>query len=135
IIVAILGLIPLAVAQRCNADNCARRVTGTFRAAGVPDVTNRGLDCSSYMQTAVIPDTFTSTVTTTIYTDNIPTNPTTTFSQSTTRAAITQSPTSVPSYAAVSCTSTGAYSSACSCWGYIPSIKTLPAPVAIVTAT
>lgn len=57
IIIAIIGIIPFVVAQRCNADNCARRVTGTFRAAGVPDVTSRGSDCSSYMQTTVIPDT------------------------------------------------------------------------------
>ncbi|KXH39138.1 hypothetical protein CSAL01_03169 [Colletotrichum salicis] len=134
ITIATIGLISFVDAQRCNNDNCARAVTGTR--AGIPvDISSRRSDCSSYMQTTVIPDTFTSTVTTTVYTDNIPPTPTTTFSQSTTRAPITQFPTAVPSYVTPQCPGPSAYSSACSCWSITHSVTTLPAPVTTVTAT
>ncbi|OHF04461.1 hypothetical protein CORC01_00313 [Colletotrichum orchidophilum] len=138
-IVTIIGLIPLINAQACNANNCARVVTGT-RAGITPDVTSRRADCSSYMRTTVIPDTFTSTITTTVYTDVIP-RTSSSFSQSTslppspTRVPETKLPTAVPSYATQSCTSAQAYSSACSCWGITPAVTTLPAPTVVVTTT
>ncbi|KAK1659739.1 hypothetical protein BDP55DRAFT_678925 [Colletotrichum godetiae] len=54
--IAIVGLLSFVNAQRCNNDNCARAVTGTR--AGIPvDISSRRSDCSSYMQTTVIPDT------------------------------------------------------------------------------
>lgn len=51
-------ILALAMAQgvlsECNADNCARAVTGT-RSGKVPDVTSRMEDCSSFMQVTVTP--------------------------------------------------------------------------------
>jgi hypothetical protein len=40
----------------CNADNCARAVTGT-RTGKMPDVTSRAADCSSFMLVTVTPAT------------------------------------------------------------------------------
>jgi hypothetical protein len=65
----------------CNANNCARAVTGT-RPGKTPAVTSRQSDCASFMHNSV--------------------NPTATAG--------------LPSYASA-CTSAGAYSSACACWG------------------
>ena len=65
----------------CNANNCARAVTGT-RPGKTPAVTSRQSDCASFVRSTVDP-------------------------------AVT---TGLPSYASA-CTSAGAYSSACACWG------------------
>ena len=43
-------------ANGCNADNCARAVTGT-RPGKTPDVASRMADCSSFMEITVIPAT------------------------------------------------------------------------------
>jgi hypothetical protein len=40
----------------CNANNCARAVTGT-RSGKVPDITSRVEDCSSFMLVTVTPPT------------------------------------------------------------------------------
>jgi hypothetical protein len=40
----------------CNANNCARAVTGT-RSGKMPDVTSRWADCSSFQQVTVTPAT------------------------------------------------------------------------------
>jgi len=60
----------------CDADNCARAVTGT-RSGKMPAVTSRRFDCSKFMHTQT---------------------------------------TAIPTYASA-CSSPGAYSSACACWG------------------
>lgn len=59
-------ILALAVAQgvlsvtpdndECNADNCARAVTGT-RSGKLPDETSRIADCSSFMLITVTPAT------------------------------------------------------------------------------
>jgi hypothetical protein len=77
----------------CDANNCARAVTGT-RPGKVPDITSRQADCSSFMEATVYTNYFGTTVT-------------------------TVTPTAVPTYASA-CSTPGspqqAYSSACSCW-------------------
>jgi len=51
-----LGALLGARATGCNADNCARAVTGT-RSGKIPDATSRMADCSSFMLTTVGPST------------------------------------------------------------------------------
>lgn len=81
----------------CNANNCARAVTGTGKGK-MPGVTSRQSDCSSFMEA-------------TVYTGYGGTPIATTW------------PTSVPIYASA-CSTPGspqmAYSSACSCWNILP---------------
>src|ERR1700722_601100 len=78
----------------CNANNCARAVTGT-RPGKVPDVSSRKSDCSSFMATTVL-----------TYPDGRPWS--------------TVTATAVPTYASACSTPispASAYASACSCWG------------------
>jgi len=85
----------------CNANNCARAVTGT-RSGKMPAVTSRQADCSSFMEA-------------TVYTNYFGT------------AVSTVTPTVVPTYASA-CSTPGspqmAYSSACSCWSITPTTTT-----------
>ena len=48
-----IALVPSVLAA-CNADNCARAVTGT-RSGKMPDVASRQADCSSFMRATVTP--------------------------------------------------------------------------------
>jgi hypothetical protein len=78
----------------CNANNCARAVTGT-REGKVPAVTSRQADCSSFMKATAY-----------------------TYANGATATVI--SPTAVPAYASPCSSpvnSVTAYASACSCWG------------------
>lgn len=88
----------------CNANNCARAVTGT-RPGKTPSVTSREADCSSFMQTTVF-----------------------TYNGGSPSATVT--PTAVPAYASVCSGEPGggeaAYSSACSCWGITATAVTSP---------
>lgn len=54
-----------AAAPKCNADDCARQITGTYK--GLPQSASRRLDCSSFFKTTVYPATFTQTVYQTVY--------------------------------------------------------------------
>jgi hypothetical protein len=117
--------------DECNANNCARAVTGT-RSGKVPDITSRADDCSSFMLATVTPATSTYTTTTTVTTtisveyvkrDGILAN-----------RQVTVHPTAVPYYASA-CPGTSAYSSACSCWGITASTTTAPTPVTTTTST
>ncbi len=94
--------IPALLEKRgCNANNCARAVTGT-RPGKLPDVTSRLADCVSFQLT-------------TVYTCDW-------LGGAVVGGA---TPTAVPTYASDCTTSSpqSAYASACSCWG-IPSCVT-----------
>ncbi|KAH8798649.1 hypothetical protein F5884DRAFT_742862 [Xylogone sp. PMI_703] len=115
----------------CNANNCARAVTGTN--IKTPVASSRQADCSSFMLTTVTPDTFTTTVATvTIYTDA----PSKRDVEARMLAGrdVTVIPTNVPAYASP-CSGTARYSSACICWGITAAVTTAPRPTATVTAT
>ncbi|KAM0322450.1 hypothetical protein ACHAQA_009517 [Verticillium albo-atrum] len=115
----------------CNANNCARGVTGT-RAGKKPELTSRMEDCASFQLTTVTPTTSTSTTTITIYTDNppAPVNPPAVEPQN----PVTVIPTNVPAYAS-SCDGRSGYASACSCWGITATATTVATPTAVATAT
>lgn len=118
----------------CNADNCARAVTGT-RPGKLPVVSDRQADCSSFMLITVTPDASTTITTKTV---------TTTFTQPVlakrgdaaplTPRAVTVSPSVVPTYASA-CSGPSRYSSACSCWGITQMTTTVPTPVTTITKT
>lgn len=111
----------------CNADNCARAVTGT-RAGKVPDVTSRQADCSSFQLTTVTPAPSTTYVTT-IVTVNPPNK-----RDEIVARQVTVIPDSVPAYASA-CSGTARYQSACSCWGITPAVTTAPTPIVTIVVT
>ncbi|XWX00327.1 hypothetical protein V2A60_008347 [Cordyceps javanica] len=104
----------------CNADNCARAVTGTRRGDGF-EATAKA-DCSRFMTKTVTGNavTVTSTVTITV----APNPPAVT---------IVKRDAAIPSYASA-CSGTSRYSSACSCWGITANTITVH-PTSVVTAT
>ncbi|KAG4418276.1 hypothetical protein IFR04_008552 [Cadophora malorum] len=130
-------ILALALAQgalsACNANNCARAVTGT-RIGKIPDQTSRMRDCSSFMLVTVTPATSTITATATI------TSTTTLGGMMKRQAAVleqrqvTVTPSSIPIYASA-CSSAARYSSACSCWGITARTTTASAPVTRTTVT
>ncbi|PVH73716.1 hypothetical protein DL98DRAFT_44338 [Cadophora sp. DSE1049] len=146
------GLGARAVPAKCNADNCARAVTGT--AKGLPAQSARSADCASFFQYTYVPPTFTRTVyftpyltqstTTTLATTSTQTVTATTSSYSNVlqnqparRAEDTGSliiPSSVPAYASP-CSGTVRFSSACACWGFSPVTQTAAAPTTVLTIT
>ncbi len=93
-------------ANGCNANNCARAVTGT-RAGKIPDVTSRQSDCSNFATASVLLDYSGVPYTTVIST-------------------------AVPAYA-TDCSTPGspasAFLSACSCWGFTTATATRTYPV------
>merc|ERR1712000_116056 len=113
----------------CNANNCARQVTGTR--AGLTPIESRKADCSSFMTATVIPDATTTTVTVPVDADE-PAK----FKRANGLGfrAETELPTDIPAYAS-SCDDTMEYSSACSCWGITSAVTTGPAPTETVTVT
>ncbi|RDW56667.1 hypothetical protein BP6252_14053 [Coleophoma cylindrospora] len=130
----------------CNADNCARAVTGSMIK---PTLALRLADCTSFLLATVTPAVVTSTttvtpdpvsVTTTIVvvataTTPIPAITTITFNKRLLNdGAIINSPSAVPTYASA-CSGTVRYSSACSCASVTKSTKTLVAVTTYTTVT
>ncbi|PON22964.1 hypothetical protein TGAM01_v208219 [Trichoderma gamsii] len=113
----------------CNADNCARAVTGTRD--GLPPISSRKADCSSFMRATVTPKATTTTITITVHPDITP-KPKNDINY----AAATVHPTAVPAYAS-SCDGAKRYSSVCSCWGITATTVTAhtPTKTEIVTVT
>lgn len=109
----------------CNADNCARAVTGTV--AGQPVSASRvGTDCASFQKVTVYPSAVTVTT-----------------SSGSTSATITPSlsgttvfPTNVPPYVASACSSGNAissrFASACSCAGATKVTSTAATPTVTI---
>ncbi|KAK8121285.1 hypothetical protein PG999_005405 [Apiospora kogelbergensis] len=137
------ALLPLAFAAAafeprnnngCNADNCARAVTGTR--LGSASVSAYRQDCTSFLSGTVTPPTSTATVTVTPDTCDDDEQAPLTFRREVKRtdAAVTAFPTAVPTYAAA-CSGAVRYSSACSCWGVSAAFTTAPTPVVTVTVT
>ncbi|MCJ1462587.1 hypothetical protein MMC07_001189 [Pseudocyphellaria aurata] len=131
-----LVLLALAQAQAvfgastttCNADNCARAVTGTRYPA--PIQSDHKADCSSFLRTTITPATSTVTVTVT----NPPVNNKRDDEGILVARQATQTPSAVPSYASA-CSGTARYSSACSCAGVTRATTFAPTPTTTVTAT
>ncbi|KAF3915427.1 hypothetical protein AA313_de0209545 [Arthrobotrys entomopaga] len=109
------------VAEACNADNCARHITG---AELNPPLTLRQADCSSFMAVkvngaAAAANTTTVWATVTVTsgadTEDAPANA---YYIKRADAVTTEytTPTDVPAYA-TPCSGSSRYSSACSCWG------------------
>ncbi|KAL6901194.1 hypothetical protein GGI43DRAFT_383534 [Trichoderma evansii] len=113
----------------CNADNCARAVTGTRD--GLLPISSRKADCSSFMRATVTPNAVTTTITVTVH-PGITAKP----KNNVNYAAATVCPTAVPTYASA-CDGAKGYSSACSCWGIKPTTVTAHTPTRteIVTVT
>ncbi|KAB5566245.1 hypothetical protein GE09DRAFT_1106038 [Coniochaeta sp. 2T2.1] len=114
---------------QCNANNCARAVTGT-RSGKMPAVSSRQADCSSFMKVTVTPATSTATSTTTVTVTSIMPNKRDNLAI----RQVTVVPSSIPAYAS-DCSSAAAYSSACSCWGITATTTTAPTPVTTITVT
>ncbi|EPS44224.1 hypothetical protein H072_1746 [Dactylellina haptotyla CBS 200.50] len=143
------------VQAACNADNCARAVTGTN---AKPASATRMADCSSFFQITVTPATSTITVWETVtpftvtpetVTETVVVSTATEYDYVATvttyvantvvkrglvRRAVTQSPSVVPTYASL-CSGTSRYSSACSCWGVTKVTINAPTPLTTVTST
>ncbi|KAH7375176.1 hypothetical protein B0T11DRAFT_6787 [Plectosphaerella cucumerina] len=123
--------------QVCNANNCARAVTGT-REGRIPSITSRRLDCSSFMlvtvtlapTTTTLTETVSGVTTITITTTLSPANQ----ARRAVQGAVTIRPTSIPPYASP-CPNSSAFSSACSCWGIGPMKTTAAASTVTATTT
>ncbi|KAH7324287.1 hypothetical protein B0I35DRAFT_475546 [Stachybotrys elegans] len=137
--------------KKCNADNCARAVTGTFRGLQA----TRLADCSAFMQCTVtpVPITQTTHITETLdpVTETSVTGLTETSSATVTvtqtlpwgevkrrdegeptATPITNCPSVVPTYASA-CSGVVRYESACACGGISKSYTTLEAETIIVS--
>ncbi|KAK8068826.1 Phospholipase A2 [Apiospora phragmitis] len=135
------ALLPLALAAAaleprnnngCNADNCARAVTGTRR--GPASISAFKQDCTSFMSATVTPPTSTATVTVTPDTCDEDEQAPLTLKKQKRAEGVTVFPTAVPTYASA-CSGAVRYSSACSCWGVSAAFTTAPTPVVTVTVT
>ncbi|KAI9167872.1 hypothetical protein HJFPF1_04012 [Paramyrothecium foliicola] len=131
---------------KCNADNCARAVTGTFRGLQA----TRLVDCQAFMQCTVtpVPVTITETATSTVepatqteiasVTEVVTVTVTAGSPAKRTvdaiATAVTNCPTIVPTYASA-CSGTVRYSSACACGGVSQDYTTLSAVTDTVTVT
>nr|XP_036577460.1 uncharacterized protein CTRU02_12693 [Colletotrichum truncatum]KAF6784431.1 hypothetical protein CTRU02_12693 [Colletotrichum truncatum] len=101
------------VAPRCNADNCARAITGSRR--GEAFIASASSDCSDYLATTLVVDTVTITV---------GEQPQTT---------VPPAPKSVPAYASP-CAKEGQYESACSCFGVTGTTVTVTSTIVVVAS-
>ncbi|KAK7942503.1 uncharacterized protein PG986_011616 [Apiospora aurea] len=140
------ALLPLALAgavfeprnnNGCNADNCARAVTGTRR--GPESMSSFRQDCTSFLSTTVTPPMSTVIVTTTADScdeeeDVAPQTLLKRVQEKRAEGAVTVVPTAVPAYASA-CSGAARYSSTCSCWGVTAAVTTAPTPVITVTIT
>ncbi|KAH7314088.1 hypothetical protein BKA65DRAFT_115685 [Rhexocercosporidium sp. MPI-PUGE-AT-0058] len=120
----------LFVRAKCNADNCARAVTGTQKGQ-TQTIVDRRADCSSFMQATVGPaGAASATVTVTVTSTAAPVFPHQNQVRQAPGADVTVVPSNVPAYASP-CSGTVRYSSACSCAGFTATTTTL----AVATAT
>lgn len=129
-----LSLVSVAVAsvleqRACAGNNCNRAVTGTRD--GLPAMSLRSADCSSFLLTTVTPAP--TTVTVTVYDDDEPTAAAGKRDLINPRQA-TVTATDIPTYAAV-CSSAERYASACNCFGVTGTVSTAPTPTVTVTTT
>ncbi|KAF9875088.1 hypothetical protein CkaCkLH20_07354 [Colletotrichum karsti] len=135
---------------KCNANNCARAVTGTANGLQA----TRLADCSSFMQCFVTPIavTVTDTVTISVEAETTKTSfftltrdkypevvirsrgPLYKRTDGVNAVPVTSCPAAVPTYASA-CSGAVRYSSACSCGGVTQSYSTLGAAVSTVTST
>jgi len=111
----------------CDADDCARAVTGT-RTGKVPNISSREADCSSFQITTVTPAPSTVTAFTTV--TSIPPHKRDAIAE----RQVTITPVSVPTYASA-CSGAVRYKSACSCWGITATVTTAPTPIVTVVST
>jgi hypothetical protein len=129
------------VQAACQPNNCIRAVTGTR----ADQQASRRADCSSFMEVALTPATFTTTVTQTSTslstistigsTATVLTTTTETYvpvNKQKAKRQVTSSATAVPSYASV-CRGVAEYSSACSCWGITRTTRTAATPTSVRT--
>ncbi|EPE07752.1 hypothetical protein F503_00474 [Ophiostoma piceae UAMH 11346] len=107
--------------RSCSGNNCNRAITGT--AKSLPSSTLRKSDCSSFLLTTVTPS---PVVKTKWIGDN------SFYYETAITTAVTVIPTSKPSYASA-CSSSGAYASACKCYGITGKTTTAPRPTVTVT--
>ena len=98
---------------------CARRVTGT-KLSGLPPLTDRQSDCSSFM---TVTETGEATTTTTTVSSTV----------TVLRRQESSAPSDIPSYAAEFCNAS-LYSAICSSWGITPAVTTVT-PTSTVTVT
>ncbi|KAL8366445.1 hypothetical protein RB595_004975 [Gaeumannomyces hyphopodioides] len=137
---AMLATATVVVADGCNANNCARAVTGTRDK--IPSLETRRADCSAFMLATVTPATVTTTTTISVIVSKSTTSTsttTTTISTTTTtgildRRQATVVPSIVPAYASA-CPNAAAYRSACSCWGITARTTTVDAPSSTASTT
>ena len=131
-VAVVLSLISLAVAgvvekRECAGNNCNRAITGTRD--GLPPVSLRSADCSSFLRTTVTPAP--TTVTITVEAEG---------TMAAKRDAVleirqgTFVPSALPAYA-THCSGAPAYASACSCFGITGTVTTAPTPTVTVTST
>ncbi|KAH7325582.1 hypothetical protein B0I35DRAFT_507970 [Stachybotrys elegans] len=128
-VLAFTAYISAATAEKCNANNCARAVTGTRLGPAV--VATHQADCSSVMAVTVTPST--STLYTTVTeTTTVATETSFITTHFVKRTEVAEP--AVPTYASA-CADLAAYSSACSCWGIKPWTVTAEVPSTTVTVT
>ncbi|KAK3361111.1 hypothetical protein B0T24DRAFT_114445 [Lasiosphaeria ovina] len=100
--------------RTCTSNNCAREVTGTN--PGLPPVTLRKADCSSFMARTVSYSTVTTVTSAQLL-----------------RRQQTIVPSNLPAYASSVCNASK-YSSACSCWGITASTTTVTSVSTVTVA-
>ncbi|KAL8388238.1 hypothetical protein RB595_009369 [Gaeumannomyces hyphopodioides] len=103
----------------CNANNCARDVTGT-REGKLPLLEVRKTDCANFM-TATVYATPTATQ-----------QPNVVYNRKMKRDPVTVKGQTVPSYIKQCDGNTVSYASACSCWGYTATTVTVTTPTTTV---
>ncbi|EJT72918.1 hypothetical protein GGTG_09769 [Gaeumannomyces tritici R3-111a-1] len=103
-----------AKATACNANNCARDVTGT-REGKLPLLEVRKTDCANFI-TATVYATPTATPQNVVYNRKMKRDPVTVKGQT------------VPSYIKQCNANMASYASACSCWGYTSTTITVTTP-------
>jgi len=124
----------------CQADNCARGVTGTGAHIKQP-VETRKADCSSFQHITVSCGEKTITATTTVtytlpaYYRRAPVEVGARNNNPPPAGCQTITPTYIPAYATYCENSASRYSSACSCWGITPYTTTVPQATKTETTT
>ncbi|MCJ1245337.1 hypothetical protein MMC30_002541 [Trapelia coarctata] len=122
----LLSLMPAALAAgKCNADNCARAVTGTRR--GPSFAPSAQADCSSFLlQTSTGPSVTVTEFTYITTTVGGPTEPASIVPRNPVVETPPPAPKAIPAYASP-CSGSVRYSSACSCYGITAETITVPA--------
>ncbi|RFU25258.1 hypothetical protein B7463_g11081, partial [Scytalidium lignicola] len=124
----------------CNADNCARAVTGT--AFGTAALSSHISQCSSYFSATVIPPSTTvwNAVATSYVFSSVGADLPPSVLPSPTGTSTTVIPSNIPDFASAACDGNTTpvpvrYSSACSCAGVTKATTTAPSPTAAVDYT